>query len=482
MSMSLAASLRTKLKLQDNDIVAIILPNVPEYPCALLGVMQAGCIATTANPAYNSDEIQRQLEMVKVKAVIASNFSYPRIVQALKNMKKNVPVILIDNEVPEGAIKFAELAEDLNIDINCLKSIQRSSNDVAVIPFSSGTTGLPKGVVLTHGNIVSTGQAISLSEVVAIEETTETYQAVLPAVLPFFHIFGLSIVMLNQMYMGVKLVTMPMFKPELFLEVLVKYKASCLFCVPPMAVFLGKHPAVSPQHLQYLENMICGAAPLAETDVQALSAKNKNIIIRQGFGLTETGGAATIGHRRDTNHASVGHTLSCSEIKIADLNTGEALGPGQEGEIWVRGSNVMRGYFDNPEANAETFSPGGWFKTGDIGRYDDGKYLYITDRLKELIKVKGFQVPPAELEALLRTHPKVLDCAVIGIPDTIQGEVPKAFLVPQPGQSVSTEEVKEYVNAKVTSYKKIKEVQLVDSIPKNPAGKILRKELKQKYS
>ncbi|CAH0686109.1 unnamed protein product [Spodoptera exigua] len=482
MSIAFAASLRTKLKLQNDDKIAIVLPNTPEYPVTVLGVLQAGCIASMMNPVYTAEELKRQIELVKCKAVITSKISYANIKQALTELKMNIPVILIDNDdLPEGTIKFAEFAQDFSLDTNCLKAVKRGPKDLAILPFSSGTTGFPKGVVLTHESVVAMNQQIADPEIIAIQETTDTNQAVLPAILPFFHIFGFNVLMMNQMALGCKLVTMPYFKPELFLQTLVQHRAEVLFLVPPMVIFLGKHPAVTPKHLESVYGIVSGAAPISKGDAEAVIQKNKNIVFRQGYGLTETNGAISVGKNDDSNHASVGHILGNSEVKIVDLNTREALGPGEASEIWYRGPNLMTSYYENEEATKEVLTEDGWYKTGDIGRYDENKYLYVTDRLKELIKVKGFQVPPAELEMVLRTHPKILDCAVLGIPDPISGEVPKAFVVPQPGQTLKEEEILEHVNTKVTIFKKIKQVQFVNEIPKNPAGKILRKQLKEMY-
>ncbi|XP_046968006.1 4-coumarate--CoA ligase 3-like [Vanessa cardui] len=481
MSICFGASLRSKLKLQNDDKVAVILPNVPEYPCIVLGILEAGGIASIMNPAYTPHELKHQLKLIECKAIVSSKVSYPNIVLALKEMKLDIPIILIDNDVPENTIKFAEFAEDMNVDTDCLKKVKRTAKDIAILPFSSGTTGFPKAVELSHESINTMNEMILDPEVIGVEEATGSFQSVTPAVLPFFHIFGFNALMLNLMSRGIKLVTMPTFKADLFLETIVRHKANHLYVVPPMMVFLGKHPAVTPKYLETIQGIICGAAPISSHDATAVLNKNKNIIFRQGYGLTETCGGISVGNRTDSNHASVGHVFGGAEVKIADLNTFEALGPGQEGEICYRGKNVMNGYYKNDEATKEVMTEDGWYKTGDIGKYDENKYLYVTDRLKELIKVKGFQVPPAELEMVLRTHPKILDCAVMGVPDPISGEVPKAFVVTQAGESLKTEEVLEFVNSKVVSFKNIKDVQFVEAIPKNPAGKILRKDLKAKY-
>ncbi|CAH2090532.1 unnamed protein product [Euphydryas editha] len=481
MSISFGASLRTKLNLQNDDKVAVILPNVPEYPCVVLGVLEAGCVASLMNPAYTPHELKHQLELIECKVIVSSKLSYSNIMQALKEMKLKIPIILLDNDVPENTIKFAEFAEDMNIDTDCLKKVKRSAKDLAILPFSSGTTGFPKAVELTHENLVHMNEMIFVPEAIGVEEASGSFQSVIPAVLPFYHIFGFNIVMINLMGKGAKLVTLATFKPDIFVEIIAKHKANHMYVVPPMVTFLGKHPAVTPEHLESLRGIICGAAPISSTDASFLLNKNKNIIFRQGYGLTETSGGISIANNTDReHHDSVGQVLAGGEMKIADLETQEALGPGREGEIWCRGKNVMKGYYKNDKATKETMTEDGWLKTGDIGKYDEEKFLYVTDRLKELIKVKGFQVPPAELEALLRSHPKIQDCAVVGIPDPISGEVPKAFVV-QAGQDLKKEDVLDFINSKVVSFKKIKDVQFIDTIPKNTSGKILRKDLKAKY-
>ncbi|CAH2267404.1 jg27586 [Pararge aegeria aegeria] len=235
MSVSFAASLRLKLKLRNDDKVAIILPNVPEYPCIALGVLEAGCIASMMNPTYTAYELKRQLELIECKAIVASKLSYPNIVQALQELKSNIPVILIDNDsLPDGTIKFAEFAEDLGVDIDCLKEVKRETNDVAILPFSSGTTGFPKGVVLTHKSVNAMNKMIFDPKILGVEEASATHQSVLPAVLPFFHIFGFNLLMINLMGRGAKMVTLPVFKPDLFLEAIVKYRTNHLYIVPPM--------------------------------------------------------------------------------------------------------------------------------------------------------------------------------------------------------------------------------------------------------
>ncbi|XP_041981331.1 4-coumarate--CoA ligase 1-like [Aricia agestis] len=480
MSVCFAASLRTKLKLQDGDKVAVILPNIPEYPCTALGIIEAGCVPATMNPAYTAVDLKPLFEIAECKAVVTTKLSYPNVKAALIEMQQNIPVILVDNEnLPEGTIKFAEFAEDFAIDTNCLKTVKRSPKDIGILPYSSGTTGLPKAVALTHNSIIALHEMMFDPSAVSVPETTDSHQSVIPAVLPFFHIFGLNIVMLNLMSRGVKLVTLPSFKPEVFLETIVKYRVRDLYVVPPIAMFLAKHPAVTPAHMESVREVISGAAALPAADAETIVSKNNKIQIRQGYGMTETSGAISVLLRgQPNNHASVGSVFGSCRIRVVDPNTGENVGVGKEGELWLSGPNIMQGYYRNQQATDEVMD-NGWFKSGDIGKYDENGLVYLTDRIKELIKVKGFQVAPAELEAILLTHPAVADCAIMGIPDAMSGEVPKAFVVTKPGKSLADEEVMQYVNTKVISYKNIKKVQFIDTIPKSPAGKILKKELKK---
>ncbi|CAH2041108.1 unnamed protein product, partial [Iphiclides podalirius] len=481
MSISIAASLRAKLRLQNGDVVAVALPNMPEYPCTVLGILEAGCVASLLNPAYTPHELKRLLELVDCKAVVTTAPVYPKVVEALKGSKRRPILVVGHGELPEGALSFTEFAADRAVDTDCLRSARRAPGDLALLPFSSGTSGLPKAVRLTHGSVVAMNQMIYDPDVLAIDEATASFQSAVPAVLPFFHIFGLNAVMMNLLGRGCKLITFPAFEPQLFLETIVKQRVEHLYIVPPMVALLGAHPAASAEALASVRGVVSGAAPLAPEDVQPLLAKNRRLVFRQGYGLTETNGGVSVGGKADRNHAAVGHVFGSCELKVAHPDSLQALGPGQEGEIWVRGPNLMSGYLGSEEEGLVD----GWFRTGDLGRYDQRGYLYITDRLKDLIKVKGFQVAPAELEAVLRTHPAVLECGVVGVGVGAGGgrggEEPLAFVVLRGGEHPSAGALAAYVNARVAPFKRVREVRVVRELPRGPAGKVLRRALRDRY-
>ncbi|XP_077301851.1 uncharacterized protein LOC143922475 [Arctopsyche grandis] len=485
MSTTFAASLRNKLKLREDDCVAVMLPNCPEFPLAALGSLHAGCIVTTVNPIYKSEEVSRQLKNSKAKAIVTTKECYPEVKKAIEELKQSITIILIDSDdLPEGAIKFAEFVENFNEDTDCLRNIKRTINDTVFLPYSSGTTGLPKGVELTNKNIIANCMQMQSGKITIVHPTTDTYQDVSLCVLPFFHIYGLVVTLLSKLSMGVKVVTLPKFSPDTFLNAQAKYKGNVLFVVPPIVLFLSSHRNVTHEHLDPIKTIMSGAAPLAASDVARFLKKTRtNVAFMQGYGMTETSPVVLMQERGTVNYASVGSPTPNTDAKIVDLeDENNVLGPNKVGELWVRGPQIMKGYYENPKANEDIFRPGGWMRTGDMAYYDENDAFYITDRLKELIKVKGYQVAPAELEAILRTHPELSDAAVIGIPHQYHGEVPKAFVVKKKGKSPTAESIMEFVESKVASYKKLGELMFVESIPKSAAGKILRREVKARFT
>ncbi|XP_034832836.1 uncharacterized protein [Maniola hyperantus] len=484
LSHTFGANLRKKLKIRDGDTVMIMLPNVPDFPLVAMGILEAGGVISTINPVYTSHEVQRQLIMSEAKAIVTLPDLTGVVKQALKQAKVNIPIIVVKTNgepIPEGTIAFNELSEDIHVDLSCLKQVRRDPKDICFLPYSSGTTGLPKGVILTHRNIVANCEQISDPIVRCHEDTTETHQDVVLAVLPFFHIYAATALMFHKMRHGIKLVTLAKFQPEVFLHTLLKQKVNWLFVAPPLVMLMANHPLSSPKLYQYLDNVINGAAGMTSSEVERFLEKvQRKIRYNQGYGLTETSPAVALGHKDVENYDIVGNALPNTELKIVDLEL-KSLGPNQMGEVLVKGPQVMKGYKDNPEANGEAFTEDGWFRTGDLAMVDEQGMLRIYDRLKELIKVKGFQVPPAELEALLRDHPAVNDAAVIGVPHATKGESPKAFVALKPGESASAKDLCDFVADKVATYKKIDELLIIDSIPRSSAGKILRKDLKAKY-
>src|SRR4029078_2191481 len=295
--------------------------------------------------------------------------------------------------------------------------------DLVALPYSSGTTGLPKGVMLTHHNLVAN---LCQMEGLCYFYETDT----LICVLPLFHIYGLVVVLNMGLYSGATVVLMPRFELESFLKAVQDYDVSLAHIVPPIVLSLSKHPIVDNYKLPKLKKFVSGAEPLGEELTRACMDR-LGCSVRQGYGMTET---SPVTHSspappKQIKFGSVGVPAPNTECKIIELETGESLGRNQKGEVCVRGPQIMVGYLNNPEATARTIDADGWLHTGDIGYADEDGHFFILDRAKELIKYKGFQVPPAELEAVLLTHPCVADAAVIPCRDDEAGEIPKAFVV-----------------------------------------------------
>ncbi|XP_018306977.1 4-coumarate--CoA ligase 1 [Mycetomoellerius zeteki] len=472
--------------LKKGDVVAIVAPNFPDTILSFLGTLSGGFIVTTVNPMYTVEEMMTQLLKVNAKAIITS-ISVASTALAAKRacLSHETPFIVIDDKIgsmPEGSIPFSDL-------ITRGKSLppvnqDRTCDDIAVLPFSSGTTGLPKGVMLRHRNLVSNIMMVQ-SSIDIFRFPTNTFQEVIPAMLPFFHIYGMNAQILPRLSFGAKIITIPKFVPETFIDVLEKNKVTALFCVPPIVLFLTASPLVKKHHFDHIHLIMSGAAPLAKTDVDRFYEKynidSKICEFRQGYGLTETGPVDFI--ECGEKYSSIGHNIASCQVRLVDITTKKDISTnGQTGELWVKGPHIMKGYLNDEDATKNVLTEDGWLKTGDIAYYDEDFDFYITDRLKELIKVKGFQVPPAELEALLRTHPDVEEAAVIGIPHERYGEVPKAFVVVKESKKSTEEDIKNFIKGKVSEYKQLRGgITFVDNIPKNPSGKILRSKMKQNY-
>nr|XP_012229595.1 PREDICTED: 4-coumarate--CoA ligase 1-like isoform X2 [Linepithema humile] len=469
--------------LKKGDVVALVAPNYPDTVLGCLGILSGELVVTTMNPLYTADEMSRQLLKAKAKAVITAAEIVSTVLNATRScLPPETPVIVIDDKtgpIPEGSIPFDDLITRgkslplINPSITC--------DDVAVLPFSSGTTGLPKAVMLTHRNLVSNIMMAQASSKI-FRPTTSEYQDVVPAILPYFHIYGMNGVVNSRLAFGVKLITIPKFVPQTYLDILENHKATSLFLVPPIMLFLSNSPLVKKQHLEHVYTIMSGAAPLSESDIEPIYKKfniDPNVLkCRQGYGLTESSPVAFIEEGKKLS--SIGHNIANCQARLVDVTTQQDVSTsGQTGELWIRGPHIMKGYLDDEAATKATVTKEGWLKTGDIAYFDEDFDFYITDRLKELIKVKGYQVPPAELEALLRSHPDVEEAAVIGIPHARYGEVPKAFVVASKNKKPTEDDIKNFVKEKVSDYKELTGgVTFVNEIPKNASGKILRSKLK----
>ena len=452
-----------KRGIKKGDVVSLWSPNLPEWPAAFFGAIRIGAIVHTSNPVSTPEELAFQLGDGNAKILITVNALSEKARAAVAEAKRDIEIITID-----PAPGFASL-ESIMVDAEPPQVSIDPANDLAALPYSSGTTGLPKGVMLTHRNIVS-----QLQQLDAIE-TTE--MKALLGVLPFFHIYGQVIILMHGLMRGACIVTMPKFEFEPFLKVLQDYPITSAHIVPPIVVALGKHPAVDNYKFPHLKYLFSGAAPLGPELTEAVE-KRLNVKIRQGYGMTEASPATHYTVAGSERAGAVGLLMPSMECRIIDPETGTDVVEGQPGEVWVRGPNVMKGYLNNPEATARTVDADGWLHTGDIGFMDRDGYLTVVDRLKELIKVKGFQVAPAELESLLLKHPKIADVAVIPVADEDSGEVPKAIVVPK--SPMTADEVIEFLLPHVAHYKRVRHVAFVDAIPKSPSGKILRRILVDK--
>jgi len=340
---------------------------------------------------------------------------------------------------------------------------------VVTLPYSSGTTGLAKGVMLTHKNLVA--NLAQCGPVLDVHHGEATL-----AVLPFFHIYGMQVLMNNLLANGATVITLPRFDFVRALELFQEHRITKFYAVPPMILALAKQPIVDDYDLSSLSLIMSGAAPLGG-DLADDAAKRVGCEVVQGFGMTELSPVSHATLAGQGKAGSSGVTIPNTESRIVD-EVGNDVPAGHDGELWVRGPQVMKGYLNNEGATAATIDRDGWLHTGDVGHIDSDGHLFIVDRLKELIKYKGFQVPPAELEGLLVEHPDVSDAAVIGKEDEESGEIPKAFVVRSAGSEISSEEVMAFVAARVSTFKQVREVEFVDSIPKNPSGKILRRLLR----
>jgi 4-coumarate--CoA ligase len=444
------------------EVLAIMAPNCPEYGVVFHGVAFAGGIVTTVNPTYTAGEVHHQLVDAGATRLVTIPMFLDTAREAMAGTKVQELFVLgeADGVTPFTALLGEPLVEQVPVDLD----------DVVVIPYSSGTTGLSKGVMLTHRNLVA-NIVQSLASITMSEDDSFV------AVLPFFHIYGMQVLMNMGLRSGATIVTMPRFDLEQFLALHQEHGLTRGFVAPPMVVALAKHPLVDQYDLSALHTIFSGAAPLsAELAIEAGERLGCEVV--QGYGMTELSPVTHATPSGQFKPGSVGVTLPQTETLIVDPDTQERLGLDTDGEIWIRGPQVMKGYLNNPTATAETIDADGWLHTGDIGHIDADGHLFVVDRLKELIKYKGFQVPPAELEALLLTHPKVADAAVIGIPDPEAGELPAAFVVLRPDVEATAEEIQAFVAGQVASYKQIRQLTFIDAVPKSASGKILRRLLR----
>lgn len=453
------------------DILGIYSPNHIEYPIAVFASLLLGNAVTTANPTYTPDELNFQLSDSGATVLVTIPELLPSARKAIQGTK--VREIFVFGKIGEHNARPLR-----SLEVNGLPpkvEIKDPKTRTAILCYSSGTTGKPKGVETTHYNLIS-----NILQLMATN-TDLTPNDVWCATLPFYHCYALVVILLAGIYNRFSIVSLSKFDLERYLSIIQKYKVTLAHIVPPIAIGLAKSPITNKYDLSSLRMAVSGAAPLgADTEIE-LSNKLKNCVVKQGYGMTELSPLSHSPYEKIVP-GSVGILAPNQMAKIVDPTTGKELGIEQEGELWIKGPNVMKGYLNRPDATAETIDKDGYLHTGDIAKVDKDGNFYITDRLKELIKVKGLQVAPAELEAYLLTHPLVADSAVIGIPEERAGEAPKAFVVLKPGTAKSDQtakEIIEFIDKKVAPHKRLKGgLEFMDVIPKSPSGKILRRVLK----
>ena len=462
-----------KLGVNKGDRVGLLTPNCVEFVIAFYGVIKSGAVATTINSGYREREVAHQVNDSGAEVLIVHQ-ALLQTAEAARDASPGLNRLIVIKETSDDPESFWGLVE--YAPATAPSVVIDPKEDLATLPYSSGTTGLSKGVMLTHFNLTSNLRQLNErpGEAAAFNEND-----VILVHLPLFHIYGLQVLMNGAIGVGATLVMMGRFDMELLLGTISRHRVTCLYTVPPVGIGLTLHPAVPKYDLSSLRVGLLAAAPSSE-ELQNRVQDAVGIPILQGYGMTELSPIVNIDYLEADRirPGSVGPAVADTEEKVVDLETGtKEVAPGELGELLVRGPQVMKGYYNNPEATAEAITEGGWLHTGDIVRMDPDGYVWVLDRKKELIKYKGFQVPPAELEGLLLEHPIVSDAAVIGKSDDEAGEVPKAFVVCKQGANPSEQDLMDFVASKVASFKRIREVEFVDAIPKNPSGKILRRVL-----
>lgn len=459
-----AAGLHAK-GIRQGDVVGLVSPNLPDFAVVFYAVTVLGAICSTVNPIATAEEIGAQFADSEAVMLVTIADLYEKC-SAAARLARTVREIVVLGTTPPGATAYAALFA--HGDTPPAVAID-PANDVCALPYSSGTSGVPKGVMLTHRNLVA-----NLLQCEAAGVGIRPTDTVI-GVLPFFHIYGMVVVLGGTLRQGATIVSLPRFDLEQFLGTIQQYRVSYMNLVPPIILALAKHPLVSSYDVGSVRTIMSGAAPLG-ADLADSCAARVGCLVRQGYGLTETSPVTHFhpftGERVDGG--SVGPGVPNTECRLVDSDTGLDVAPGERGELWIRGPQVMKGYFNKPEATAACLTADGWFKTGDVAVVEEG-WFRIVDRVKELIKYKGLQVAPAELEALLLSNPHVADAAVIPVPDEDAGEIPKAFVVKR--GEIDAEQVMAWVAERVSPYKKVRQVEFVEAIPKSPSGKILRRVL-----
>lgn len=472
----------SEMGIRKGHVVLLLSPNSIFFPAVSLSVISLGAVITTTNPLNTTREIAKHISDTKP----ALAFTVPQLLPKLADASNGsyLKVVLVGGTPCESSTLLptssctvvGSLEEMMKREAGQARVRDRVIlDDTATLLYSSGTTGVSKGVVSSHRNF------IALIQTVACRFGTNAQEEIYIATVPMFHIYGLAAFAMGLLAMGSTVVVLSKFDLEEMLWAVQKYRATYLPLVPPILVgMVNRADEIKKRYdLSSLRTVLCGGAPLSKDMIEGFVDKFPEVTIMQGYALTEsTGGGASTDTMEESRRYGTAGLLSASvEGRIVDPESGEALPVNRTGELWLRGPTIMKGYFNNEEATASTLCSDGWLRTGDLCYIDEDGFLFIVDRLKELIKYKGYQVAPAELEALLLCHPEVADAAVIPFPDEEVGQFPMAYVVRKAGSTISGAAVMDFIAKQVAPYKRIRRVAFIASIPKNPSGKILRKDL-----
>lgn len=482
----LAAALRrAPLGLGRGAVVMNLMLNSAEFVLSFFAASRVGAAVTTANPMSTPHEIANQIAASGATVVFTESMAVDKLpVQA----DGGLTVVLIDAR-HDGCLHFWDDVmasvpdEEVDEDQEAAEAAAGfDPDDVVALPYSSGTTGLPKGVMLTHRSL-----STSVAQQVDGDNPNIGFTAddVILCSLPMFHIYSLNTIMMCGLRVGAAIVVMRRFDLARMMELVERHLITIAPLVPPIVVAVAKSDEAASHDLSSVRMVLSGAAPMGKDIEDAFMAKLPGAVLGQGYGMTEAGPVLSmcLAFAKEpfkVKSGACGTVVRNAELKIVDPDTGKSLARNLPGEICIRGQQIMKGYLNNPEATKNSIDADGWLHTGDVGFVDDDDEIFIVDRLKEIIKYKGLQVAPAEIEALLITHPSIADAAVVGkqVEPEI-GEIPVAFVAKAKGSELSEDDVKQFVAKEVIYYKKVREVIFVDKIPKAPSGKILRKELRK---
>lgn len=496
--------LTQRIPQKKGDVLATIAANAIETASITLGTLRAGGIVSPANPGYTKAELVYQLKDSGAKAIVTTSVALRHVRDACEQvglLEQNIIVLDGDHD-PQSHIKNLKSFLVTQGTATRQPPVISPKTDLAFLVYSSGTTGRPKGVKLSHHNITSNVLQLQIGEQGNVTWDGSKTSPGIPRAkgegdvvlssLPFFHIYGLTVLVLNPIYTGATSIVMSKFNIETFCDMIQKHKVTYAYIVPPIALLLSKHPCISNYDLSSIRMMNSGAAPLSEELVKSLY-KRTGVRVKQGYGLSETSPAAFFQRWEDweSTKGGSGWMIPNMQAKFCTVPDAEGesdgskeLPVGKTGELYLRGPNIFLGYHNNDAATKDCLGTDGWFRTGDVGHLDKQGNLFITDRVKELIKYKGFQVPPAELEGYLIEHPFVSDVAVVGFESKFLGtECPRAYIVLAGGMSRASNEQRHsiisWLNGRVTNHKKLRGgLEFVESIPKSASGKILRRVLK----